>query len=203
MRLKSQYKETKEQLRTKEYELEEIKRNMKFTRMHEHEIEVKTLQEEIDSLRRLYENSAALNKKNEKVIEELENYKELYLKYKKANEQNEMIISNYKKIIASKDEELRKFSSLRKTNYEGLTTANVTVRTDKDKNPKSASSAKLQDKSNLNPEASKKVLNEKTHTTSISTISEGLKNNFYEPSIHDYIDKINSLKDLVRYFKLI
>ena len=44
MKLKSQYKSAKEETRIKEYELEDIKRNMKFTRMNEHEIEVKTLQ---------------------------------------------------------------------------------------------------------------------------------------------------------------
>jgi hypothetical protein len=105
MKLKSQNKASREDLRAKEYELEEIKRNIKFTRIQEHDIETNLLQNEIVSLAKVNECLLASNKKLSKNIEELEKYKDNYLKYKKNVDQNEITIIELNKKVMMKDEE--------------------------------------------------------------------------------------------------
>jgi len=184
MKLKSQYKSAKEETRIKEYELEDIKRNMKFTRMNEHEIEVKTLQGEIENMKNLYEASLLQNKKQTKTIEDLEHYKELYHKIKKTNEVQENLISNLNKQLLSKEEDIRRLSSARKQNNNNTNNSELSLKL----------RANLKNQV-LYKEKSKKSLEKATNQSSIS--GGGGHKSVFEPTFHDYTDKINHLKEII------
>ena len=213
MKLKSQYKSAKEEIRAKEYEIEEIKRNIKFTRLNEHEIEVKTLQSEIENIKKFYENSLLYNKKQAKVIDELENYKELYFKMKKNQEINENTINNLNKTLINKEDELKKYlissanSSNRKLNPNANSETSLNLNSTGRLNGKLNANLKLTNPSKiklgysfkgnlLNSEKSKKSLD--ANQTSISVGLSGVAKGAFEPSIHDYTDKINNLKELLQ-----
>ena len=194
MKLKSQYKAAKEEARSKEYELEDIKRNIKFTRIHEHEIEVETFQKHYESL-------LLQNKKQAKIIEDLQNYKELYFKLKKTNETNENKILDLTLQLAYKDEELcRALSSTATTKKINQTTNSEFSQQLKSSERVNGNIASLKLTTGSSGSAlkrekfAKKSVKKQLGATSISTGKD--KNNF-TPSFHDYIDKINYLNTVI------
>lgn len=98
--MKAQFKETKKELKEKTYEIEQLKRHIKYTRFQEMSAEISTLTEEMSKLKSFYSVSLQQNQANESKLKE-------YNLLKKNVIQQADIISQQQELIKKSELELK------------------------------------------------------------------------------------------------